>query len=145
MVFVTCPALQYKLNSCGMLINTIPTFLCNWFCVKTTFHQTFPSPLQPHTCSRSTRGRPLFLCLFHSLHFPSQSAIQFSVWWVKVHRGALEETPPKPADTRAHTPTTATAHRQETHTHTLLFIHKFSSKNVAGMRTISPISLFILK
>lgn len=66
---------QCELNSHGTLINTTPTFLSNWFSVKTTFHLNLASGLLflPHTYTH-LQSFSLFLPLCGSVHFPFQSA-----------------------------------------------------------------------
>jgi len=114
----------------GTSTNTVPTFLCNWFCVKKK--KNFPPDfsfaalrLQHLRSSSPAVARCLSVALAPFFFHRSQR-VGLSVWWVNVQRGAREETPPSYYETHTHT------HMQEAHTHTLtVFGHTFKSRNVS--------------
>lgn len=122
-----------------MLINTIPTFLCNWFCVKNKLSRLFLlSYYYNHTPAVVQPGVTLSLSVsFIQFIFPPQSASSVKCVVGKRAQRCSGGNPTHACwHTRTH-PTAATtkcSHRQEAHR---LFGHKFNRKNAAGMRTKS--------
>lgn len=138
---------QCELNSRGTLINTTPTFLSNWFSVKTTFRLNLASGLLflPHTCTHThLQSFSLFLPLCGWVHFPFQSASSLQCIVGKCSAeghwgGNRTQTQWR---TLTHVAAAAAKMDNTSHTHTLWTLTIISVVNVNEMRTSFSLCIF---